>query len=225
MPKTRPMKRAAAPRKSPKGLAPPVLLPQSMTLADPEAGAFAKPSPRPFRYGVRIPRSSPRSCQTDYAKLLRSVDPNARCGFGFEGVLLRPGSMVWRAELWPTDEYPRVPLLLEAALVPSEEPAAQRRMEQLYVLWRYNPDHDTWAELGHARSEAWHWALELRGLAVRALAESRPVILATVTDLSEIQKRIAAVLDLELGALAVAEQWCVLGILHDQFARRVIHGT
>lgn len=172
------------------------------------------------RGGVRIPRSSPRTCRNDFAKLLRYVDPDAHCGFGFEGLLLRPGSVVTDADLWPTREYPRIPILLEAALVPAEMPASRRRMEQLYILWRYDAAQNRWCEIARARSLSWHWALELRSVAIRALAEQRTTLHLTI-NLGEVQQRIASALDRELRSVDFDERWSVLGIVHDQLAGRL----
>jgi hypothetical protein len=134
-------------------------------------------------------------------------------------VILRPGSLVTDAELWPSAEFPRIPLLLEAALVPRDQAAARRRLEPLYVLWRYDQQRNAWSEIGRAKSESWHWALELRGLAVRAMADSRALIRVRI-NLTKVQQRIAAALDRELKSLDFAETRSVLGILHDQLAWR-----
>ena len=169
--------------------------------------------------GVRIPRSSPRACRDDYVKLLRDVDPDALCGYGFEGTILRPGATVTDAQLRPSDDYPARPLLLEAAVVPSSEPACRRRNEQLYILWLFDEDRNGWTDIGRARSRSWHWAEELRAIAVRALQEQRPKLVAVV-DYGEIEKRICAVVDQELRSLEDAHRWRVLGIVHDHVARR-----
>jgi hypothetical protein len=171
------------------------------------------------RGGVRVPRTSPRNCRTDFAKLLKYVDPDAQCGFGFDGAIVQPGALLTDAEMWPSDEFPRVPILLESAVIPSDAPAARKRNQPLYVLWRYDLGRNVWIEIARAQSESWHWALELRAIAVRALAESRPLMQSRV-DLPEVRARIAAALERELKNLDSLQQWQVLSILHDQLAVR-----
>lgn len=127
-----------------------------------------------IRGGVRIPRSSPRSCRDSYAKILMSVDPNAQHAFGFEGRVVKPGGVVTNAQLWPDARAPRIPIVLECASVPGQGKRGHNRREWLYILWRYNPDQDEWTEIGRSFSVAWEWACELRPLAVRALRESLP---------------------------------------------------
>src|SRR6185295_17097083 len=116
------------------------------------------------RGGVRIPRSSPRACRNDYVKLLRYVDPAADCGFGFEGVFLRPGATVTDGQLRPDDDYPPRPVLLEAAIFPGSGPASRRGVVHVYLLWLYDPDQNGWKNIGRAESHSWHWAVDLRAI-------------------------------------------------------------
>ena len=173
------------------------------------------------RGGVRIPRSSPRSYRQDYAKILTYVDPDAQCGSGFEGKIVKPGTVVTDAELWPDEKAPRIPIVLECAKAPGQEGKfGHSRRELLYILWRYNPDYDTWTEIGKAQSVSWQWAWELRPLAVRALCESRSREELAI-NFVEVQRRIQELLDRELKGLEHPQRWQVLGILHDQLAWRV----
>lgn len=172
------------------------------------------------RGGVRIPRSSPRSCGESYAKILTYVDPHADHAFGFEGKIVRPGSDVTDAQLWPDEKAPRVPIVLECASVPAQGKRGHNRREWLYILWRYSPDRGEWTEIGRSFSVAWEWACELRPLAVRALRESTPGVQIAVNFI-EVQKRIRVMLDHELDGLEHRARWQVLSILHDQLACRV----
>jgi hypothetical protein len=152
----------------------------------------------------------------DFAKLLRSVDPGATCGFGFEGVILKPGSVVTRAQLRPTLEFPAAPVLLEMARVPEDAPAAQRHYEDLVVLWRW--EREAWCELGRARSKSWEWAIEVRAIAVRAIEEQRVQVRVAVSP-EETQRRIVAAIERELAM--TTERARVLAIVHDQLASRM----
>jgi hypothetical protein len=175
-----------------------------------------------LRGGITLPRSSPRKFRT-YAKLLYYVDPDDDTGFGFEGKIMRPGSVVSSADLRPGEEYPVNPILLEYAEAPALGHRGHNRKEQLYILWRFDWDLNIWIELGRAMSVAWEWAIDLRPLAVRALKESRSVaqIMPIMPNVGEIAGRIFVVLDGELKRLEPPDQKKVLGILHDQFACRL----
>jgi hypothetical protein len=79
------------------------------------------PAPTPgethriIRAGVKIPRTSARSATGICAKLLYRVDPNSLNGYGFEGAYMRPGRTIDESALWPTKQYPKIPVLLEYA--------------------------------------------------------------------------------------------------------------
>lgn len=176
------------------------------------------------RRGIMLPRSSARKCREDYCKLLVSVDPDAQSGFGFEGRIFRPGSIVSEADLWPEGSPPGAPVLLEGAMIAGDGPASKRRMDQLYVLWRYNAEMNAWTELGRARSVSWEWAIELRPLAVRAMQEQRGHgAVSSAADHPAIAARIRNVFEGELQELADADKWRVLAIIHDELAGRVAH--
>jgi hypothetical protein len=177
------------------------------------------PSDVIVRGGVRLPRSSPRNCRT-FLKLLSNVDPEASTGFGFEGILLHPGSTVSEAELRPSDDYPVNAVVLEYAEIPSTGHRGHNRKDQLYILWRFDRDRNLWIELGRSRSVSWEWALDLRPLAIRALREARILVPEIMPNVYEIALRISGVLDLELKRLEPSDQRKVLGVLHDQFACR-----
>lgn len=172
------------------------------------------------RGGVRIPRTSPRSCRESYAKILTHVDPDAPHAFGFEGKIVRPGMVVTDAQLWPDERAPRIPIVLECASVPGQGKRGHNRREWLYILWRYSVDCGDWSEVGRSYSVAWEWACELRPLAVRALRESQPAVEVTI-NLAEVDRRIAALIDGELRGLEVIHQHQVLGILHHHLAVRL----
>lgn len=172
------------------------------------------------RGGVRIPRSSPRSCQTSYAKILRRVDADAGNAMGFEGDFVRPGAVVTDAQLWPDEQAPRIPIVLECASVPGQgHKTGHNRRDWLYILWRYSPERYEWTEIGRAISMCWDWAVVLRPLAVRALRESLPRVEISV-NFVEIDRRIAAMIDAELSGLEIVHQHQVLGILHHHLACR-----
>ncbi len=115
---------------------------------------------------IQLPRTSPRSEQLVFLKLLTRVDAAASNGFGFEGSVLKPGARVSESALWPTPQHPRVPVLLEYA------GAANDSGEKLFVLWRY--ERGAFVEIARAVGLSWEWAVELRGPAVAAMAQKGP---------------------------------------------------
>lgn len=177
------------------------------------------------RHDVQLPCSSPtrRGRTYSYAKLLHHVDPQASSGFGFEGILLKPGLYVAENALWPTPEYPSTPILLEYVDVhgmgPSEPSEYQRKHNQkLYVLWRFDPDSREWIELARAVDEG--WAMILRPAAIAALAACRRPVVPITHDLPAISARIGSLLDKELAVLEPDAQDQVLNVLHTHFAIR-----
>ncbi len=143
------------------------------------------------------------------------MDADAQSGFGFEGKLLRPGSVVTDAQLRPSADYPEIPVLLEYSRMPANGKRGHNRVDALYILWRLHGSE--WREIGRSHSASWEWAVDLRPLAVRALAQK--AVLAP--DLSAVQNRIAASLAQELRGLEAVQQWRVLAIIHDQLASRL----
>jgi hypothetical protein len=89
---------------------------------------------------VRSPRSPSRSEPLAFAKLLSRVDPKAENGAGFEGVIIRPGRTVPESYLWPTEKFPKTPILLEFAGRQGICGCGRERdvLESLYTLWRYD---------------------------------------------------------------------------------------
>lgn len=169
--------------------------------------------------GIRLPRTSGRTAGNSFAKLLNYVDPEASTGFGFEGKIFRPGATVTEAQLW-SEGYPATPILLEYAAPGPSYGRGHNRNQQLYVLWKWDREAHEWVELGRARSVSWEWAIDLRPLAIRALAESRAGF-TVMPNLVMIAARISGFLDGELKPLEIPDRQRILAVLHDQFAGRL----
>jgi len=173
--------------------------------------------------GIRLPRTCGRSTSANsFAKLLNYVDPEASTGFGFEGKIMRPGTTVTEAELWP-EGYPETPILLEYAPPGPSYGRGHNRRDQLYILWKFDREEHVWLELARAQSVSWDWAVDLRPIAVRALAEARSAI-TVLPNLVGIAERISGFLDGELKPLEVLDRQKVLCVLHDQFAGLMARG-
>lgn len=122
---------------------------------------------------IRLPANSGVPSRKAFLKLLRYVDPRGFNGFGFEGSLLRPGALVRAAQLRPSANYPEIPVILEYSHAPAAGIPGNRRADGLYVLWQWSHEMQRWQELGRVTSRDWDWAVYLRPLAVRALAQGR----------------------------------------------------
>jgi hypothetical protein len=168
---------------------------------------------------IRLPPGSAGRSKQAYIKLLSRVDPDAQNGFGYEGLFLHIGSWVSSAPLRPTSAYPEIPVLLEHGLMPARGIIGHRRSDSLYVLWRWETAAREWRELGRAVAESWEWAIELRPLAIRALAQEKAAECAP--DLPALASEINTFLDSRLKILKPPDRARLLGILHDQFASRL----
>jgi hypothetical protein len=174
------------------------------------------------RRTIQLPQCSGVRTRKAYLKLLSRVDPDARDGFGFEGALLRPGARVSAEQLRPSADYPEIPVILEYSVAAASGIKGNRRAPALYVLWRWKPEIQQWYEVGRACSHSWEWAIDLRPLAIRALAEARDTAetVGVSTNLNEIAEMIEAFVENQLSFLLPPDKPRLLAILHDQFAAR-----
>lgn len=167
---------------------------------------------------VRIPKTSTIRNRPDWAKLLTSVDPQAKDGFGFEGTYISPGRLVSEADLRPTPAHPPIPILLEMCLL--GETKRGKRSPMTYILWRYQGGK--WHEIARSEGLSWEWAIDLRPIAIRALQASRGAIAEDATpDLEATAGRIAEFLDEQIAALDAVDRARVLSTLHDVLAERL----
>jgi hypothetical protein len=171
---------------------------------------------------IRIPSSTSRRGQPTFAKLLTRVDPSADNGFGFDGTFIRPGKLVPMATLWPTPEHPAAPLLLEyAGAIHPRRTHRRRGDEDLYVLWRFDPEARVWSEIVRTTARCWEWALVLRPVALRLLEEARAPDLEIVRDVESVVSHFSSLLDRVTDRLPSADRGRFLAELHDRFAVRL----
>lgn len=175
-------------------------------------------SPAPQTH-VRLPRT-PNSHGLSYAILIRRVHPHRTMGDVFEGRRVRPGANLTAAELWPTPDYPEVPLLLEYAASDRSGSGHRRRSHHLYLLWEFLQDANEWRELARANAEALEWIEVLRPAAMRHLKDARRESEAALAEMAT--ARILTVLELELDVLADAERRNFLGMVYEQFTARLV---
>jgi hypothetical protein len=167
---------------------------------------------------VRLPCSAPLRYLRDWsawARLLTRVDPRAAYAFGFEGCLLKPGALVAKREL------PEPAVLLECA-GPVRRQSGHRRQPSLYVLWRYDRGAGQWVDVARTLAEAWEWAQDLRGPALRALgqgkASARPLERG---QLERALERLEEALDAELAALPAAARGPFLAAFGERLLARL----
>lgn len=174
-------------------------------------------------HSVPLPESSPRSARRAkmcFLKLLSAVDPDATHGFGFKGTFFRPGEVVSCARLRPSLEYPEIPIILEQGLAPAHGIPGHRRCDMVTILWRWDATLRKWRELGRTVSVGCEWAVEMRPLAIRALAEAHGGTVVLIDELA-IVSRISEFLDHEVSVLGPSDRLRLLGVIHDQLAMRL----
>lgn len=172
---------------------------------------------------ISLPATAPRSARRAkmcFLKLLSSVDPDATHGFGFKGTFFRPGEIVGSARLRPSLEYPEIPIVLEQSLAPAHGIPGHRRCDTITILWRWDAALNEWRELGRSVSVGCEWAIEMRPLAIRALAEARGRTAALI-DERAIVSRISEFLDHEVSVLGPSDRLRLLSVIHDQLAMRL----
>ena|SRR5579872_3669870 len=140
---------------------------------------------------IRLPRScGPKANGIISCEVLFRVEPGASAGLGFHGKFMKPGATVPESSLRPSPEFPPTPVVLEFAGRCGHE------TESLHVLWLLRDRQ--WFELGRAQSKSWEWAIDLRPIAVRALAQQAD---PGRVDILTLVGRLNAALDFILSAL------------------------
>jgi hypothetical protein len=167
----------------------------------------------------------------------------------FEGKLLRPGAAIDDAELWPGEEWPAVPLLLECAgrdfAAPMRRIASGfggKRRPIIHILWRYerrpqaqpngspypgiSPDQNSstgsgeWRELVRASSVDNDWIAHFAAIA--RLELRRGVETPPLAIAERALARCVEAMDRELQQLQGEELILALGFLYEQVAARVV---
>jgi hypothetical protein len=166
---------------------------------------------------VHIPKTCEYRADLTYAKLLLRVYPRRRMANAFEGKLLKPGAVIDEKELWPTADYPAVPLLLEFA-GNDHTGHGHRRSNDIYVLWRY--DGDRWTELVRSAGRGADWIEHLKPVALRELARTAPP--ADPDAAAGISSRVLGVLDRELELLDAEARHLVMAFVYQEFTSRTV---
>jgi hypothetical protein len=167
---------------------------------------------------VRIPRTATRRNAPSFATLLEKVDPGASSAFDFHGKILTPGQTIEEHDLWPTSNYPAIPVLLERCQVCFEGHGHNRNPME-HILWIYQVRKREWRQVAHASSHGMgDWIPALLPLALRLV---KPAQIPAEPDLHTLARRIAAVVDFEMGTLEDNRQRLrLLELAHDYLCQR-----
>jgi hypothetical protein len=164
---------------------------------------------------VRIPRTAVSRRERTYAQLIQRVHYTSQWK-PFDGPLLRCGSVIDEAELWPAQDFPDVPLLLEYA-GNDRSGRGHNRSNSIYILWRYDRDRNAFVEVMRCVSKNAGWIDQVRAVAIIELKvgfERDPEMA------SKVSARIIIVLDRELDLLDQEDRGLVMIFVYEQFAAR-----
>lgn len=172
---------------------------------------------------VRIPRTCQSRNVLTYAKLLLRVYPERRIN-AYEGKLLKPGAVIDETDLWPSAEYPAIPLLLEyAGTDGSKRDGSKRghnRAHDIYVLWRYDQARGEWMELIRAVSEGADWIEHLKPIALAELGRAKTP--ADANAAACVTCRVLQALDHELEMLGPGDRHLVMAFVYQEFSVRAV---
>jgi hypothetical protein len=137
----------------------------------------------------------------------------------FEGLLLKPGATFEEAALWPTSEYPAMPLLLEYAGT-DRTGSGHRRSNDIYVLWRYDRGRGCWDELIRATSQGMDWIEQLKAVALQELGRTIAPFDASAAHC--VSRRVLGALDHELEMLDADDRLLVMSFVYQEFTSRAL---
>jgi hypothetical protein len=162
---------------------------------------------------VKIPRTAARRAERCYARLV--LRATRRAPF-FDGPLLRAGAFVEESALWPTPDYPLIPLLIEYAGSDGSG-LGHNRSRDVHVLWRYVRARQDFEEVARVASHGAEWVYDLRPIVERELV--RPAIDDNARGRAA-ASRLAALIDGALDELEDAGRESALAALYNQVAAR-----
>lgn len=164
---------------------------------------------------IRIPRSSTRRIDETYAKLLRSVNEPATTGFDFDGLILRPGQQLEEAELWPSEDWPEIPVLLECAGI-AEPGWGHRRSSYCYILWQYSRETQEWREIARTTAVSTEWCRVLGPIARRLVVGE--VLPRPRQEIVQLAERLVGAIEVALRRLTETDRAALLCHVHELLA-------
>jgi hypothetical protein len=136
----------------------------------------------------------------------------------FEGPLFKPGALVDDSALWPDARYPAKPVLLEFA-GSDHTGSGHNRSNQIYILWRFEPDRWVWVEVVRVLTQNADWIANLLPI---ALAELGGVPAPDPLLAAEVAGRWLSQLDAELEALRAEDRGLALNLIFEQVTARMV---
>lgn len=138
------------------------------------------------------------------------------------------GAELEESQLWPTDEYPVTPLLLEYAGRDFDAPleygplgTGHRRRPDLRLLWRYNRRKHVWRELARCSSVSRDGIEYLMLIARRELAK-QPCPIPALEMATRASSHAIEVLDAELAQLDGQERALAISQIYDYVVSRAV---
>jgi hypothetical protein len=112
--------------------------------------------------------------------------------------MMVPGAIVDETELWPTDSYPAVPVLLETCqIVFSGRGHHKNPLE--HILWIYSHKAKEWRQVAHVSAhQPEEWIPPIAAVAAKYV---HPRVIPPAPDLHQAARRIAALIETELLSL------------------------
>lgn len=160
---------------------------------------------------VKLPRTSSRNSQFCFLKLIREIGEGPG-GFGWTGVIMKPGSTVTQSQLRPDRRFPPQPVMLECAGLCGENG------ESVWILWKLLGG--AWIEIGRCQSVRDEWSRALRPMAFSALNQVEVPAEHRHATLMKIFTWIRGWLDQRFHKLDAQMRMELLGLLHDDLCSR-----
>ena len=132
---------------------------------------------------------------------------------GFEGKIHKPGSSVDASELSQNA------VALECA-GPVGKWTRGKKLETLWILWRFDWEKFCWWEIARAQALGWEWAEVLRGPAIRAL-NPKPALVDVLARGRELADEILSLVDTKLASENQDLRALVLSRVYEYVAGRI----
>jgi hypothetical protein len=168
---------------------------------------------------LSIPHTSQRRDERTFCRLIERIRPNEWHPMAIEGPTFRCGREIDESELWPTPDFPRIPLLLEHAgiAVPGW---GHKRSSHTYVLWQYNPAITAFVELVRVVAHGNEWVDAIRARALNALRDPE---ITSARVAAAAAKRVHAAVDAELRFLDFEARGHFISRLYEEAAGRLAY--
>jgi general stress protein YciG len=168
---------------------------------------------------IKLPSSGRRTDPLRFLKILRAVSRGSGMGgWNFRGVIAKPGALVRRRDLWPTEDFPVTPIVLECAGA-----LGGMRGAKTWVLWRL--DGGRWTELAKCDSTTAEWAEHLGPIAASAISpapEAVALLNSFSIDVSAQARWLDEVLARRLSAIEERRaRVAVMALFHDLLSARL----